>query len=114
MDICFHLLVIIMLVLSLCEDIMFSVLLEDIARIGIAGSYGKSTLTLCFENEVALIYNAHYRLLQDVEYSSLCYTVGPCCLSILDILVSVNPKLLIYPSPTTFPLLAIISLFSCL
>ena len=22
----------------------------------------------------------HYRLLQDVEYSSLCYTVGPCCL----------------------------------
>ena len=25
----------------------------------------------------------HYRLLQDIEYSSLCYTVGPCCLSIL-------------------------------
>ena len=24
----------------------------------------------------------HYRLLQDVEYSSLCYTVGPCFLSI--------------------------------
>ena len=22
----------------------------------------------------------HYRLLQDSEYSSLCYTVGPCCL----------------------------------
>ena len=22
----------------------------------------------------------HYRLLQDIEYSSLCYTVGPCCL----------------------------------
>ena len=21
-----------------------------------------------------------YRLLQDIEYSSLCYTVGPCCL----------------------------------
>ena len=60
MDICFHLLLIIMLVLSLCEDIMFSVLLEDIARIGIAGTYGKSTLTLCFltENEVSLIYSA--------------------------------------------------------
>jgi len=25
----------------------------------------------------------HYRLLQDTEYSSLCYTVGPYCLSIL-------------------------------
>ena len=25
----------------------------------------------------------HYSLLQDVEYSSLCYTLGPCCLSIL-------------------------------
>ena len=25
----------------------------------------------------------HYRLLQDIEYSSLSYTVGPCCLSIL-------------------------------
>ena len=21
----------------------------------------------------------HYRLLQDIEYSSLCYTVSPCC-----------------------------------
>ena len=25
----------------------------------------------------------HYDLLRDIEYSSLCYTVGPCCLSIL-------------------------------
>ena len=25
----------------------------------------------------------HYRLLQCVEYSFLCYAVGPCCLSIL-------------------------------
>ena len=25
----------------------------------------------------------HYGLSQDMEYSSLCYTVGPCCLSIL-------------------------------
>ena len=29
----------------------------------------------------------HYRLLQDVEYSFLCYTVGPCCLSILYIVM---------------------------
>ena len=25
----------------------------------------------------------HYRLLQDIEYSSLCYTVGPCELYLL-------------------------------
>ena len=29
----------------------------------------------------------HYRLLQDVEYSFLRYTVGPCCLSILYIVM---------------------------
>ena len=25
----------------------------------------------------------HYDLLQDIEYSSLCYTEGPCCLPVL-------------------------------
>ena len=30
-----------------------------------------------------------YGLSQDVEYSSLCYTVGPCCLSILYIIVCI-------------------------
>ena len=29
----------------------------------------------------------HYMLLQDIEYIFLCYTVGPCCLSILFIVV---------------------------
>ena len=29
----------------------------------------------------------HYGLSQDTEYSSLCYTVGPCCLSILNVIV---------------------------
>ena len=29
----------------------------------------------------------HYSLLQDIEYRSLCYTVGPCWLSILNIAV---------------------------
>ena len=40
-----------------------------------------------------------YRLLQNIEYGSLCYTVNPCCLSILYIVVSVNLILLIYPFP---------------
>ena len=31
----------------------------------------------------------HYRLLQDIEYSSPCYTVGPCCLSVLYIVVCI-------------------------
>ena len=46
-----------------------------------------------------------YRLLQDTDYSSLCYTVGPCCLSILYIVVCAlaNPKLPIYPSPAPLP-----------
>ena len=43
-------------------------------------------------------------LLQDTEYSSLCYMVGLCYLSIyIQQCVSANPKLLIYPSPTPFP-----------
>ena len=39
-----------------------------------------------------------YSLLQDIEYNSLCYTVGPCWLSILYIL---NLNL---PTITPFPL----------
>ena len=31
----------------------------------------------------------HYKLLQDIEYSSLYYTVNPCCLSILCIVVCI-------------------------
>ena len=31
----------------------------------------------------------HYGLSQDIEYSSLCYAVGLCCLSILYIVVYV-------------------------
>ena len=31
----------------------------------------------------------YYRLLQDIEHGSLCYTVGPYCLSILYIVVCI-------------------------
>ena len=43
----------------------------------------------------------HYRLLQDIKHCSLCYTVTPCCLSILyysDVYL-LNRILLIFPSP---------------
>ena len=45
----------------------------------------------------------HYDLSQDIEYSSLCCTVGPCCWSSLHIIVCI-PKLPIQPSPISFPL----------
>ena len=54
------------------------------------------------QQNVSAIYNiyiyifSHYDLLQDIEYSSLWYTVGPCCLSVLYI---INPFLLHLPSP---------------
>ena len=45
-----------------------------------------------YEKEYIYVYNLfhvlfHYSLSQDTDYSFLCYTVGPCCLSILCILV---------------------------
>ena len=52
------------------------------------------------------------RLPYSTELSSLCYTVGPCWLSILNIAVcTVHPKLPNYFFPASFPL-ATISLFS--
>ena len=48
----------------------------------------------------------HDRLLQDIEYSSLCCTVGPCWLSILYIVVCIcesqTPNLSLHPTPN-FP-----------
>ena len=32
----------------------------------------------------------HYSLLQDAEYSFLCYTVGPCCLCIVYIALCIS------------------------
>ena len=42
------------------------------------------------QSESAVLFQIlfHFRLLQVIEYSSLCYTVGPC-LSILDIVVCI-------------------------
>ena len=60
----------------------------------------------------------HYGLSQDIEYSSLCYTVGPCCLSILYIPVFIcqsqtpNPTLS-YPLPTWQPLVCFLHLWVC-
>ena len=41
----------------------------------------------------------HYGLLQDTEYSSLCYTVGPCCLSQLFLQTKMAPAVIKSSSP---------------
>ena len=59
-----------------------------------------------------ILFQIHfpYKLLLDIEYSSLFYTVGLCWLSILYIIVVyINPRLLIYLLSS---LLVTISLFS--
>ena len=40
-------------------------------------------------DSVICVYSFHYGLPQDIEYCSLCYTVGLCCLSILYIIVCI-------------------------
>ena len=53
------------------------------------------------------------KLLQHIACRSLCYTVSPCCLSIIHSSVYVNPKLPVYPSPIILlASLATINLFS--
>ena len=47
-------------------------------------------------------------VLQDTESSSLCCILGPCCLSLLYIVVCTDtPKLLIYPSLALSPLVTV-------
>ena len=39
----------------------------------------------------------HYGLSQEIGYSSLCYTIGPCCLSILNIIVCIyQPQIALF------------------
>ena len=61
---------------------------------------------------VLILILFHYRLLKDFEYSSLCYTVGPCCLSLLYIVVCIcsfqTPNL----SPSPLSPLVTLGLFS--
>ena len=44
----------------------------------------------------------HYRLLQDIVYNSLYYTIGPYLSVLYTVVLPVNPIPLIYPLP--FPL----------
>ena len=50
-------------------------------------------VTVCpsihLSTHLSIFFLFHYSLLQDIEYSSLCYTVGPCCWSNLFIVVCI-------------------------
>ena len=54
----------------------------------------------------------HYRLSQDIEYSSLCYTLGPCFLSILYIIVCIHWPQTPSPSLSSLPL-PVVYFFLC-
>ena len=45
-----------------------------------------------FYTDIRYFFNIlfHYGLPQEIGYSSLCYTVGPWCLSILNVIVCIN------------------------
>ena len=78
---------------------------------GVSKSWTNSVLCIYTHSFLRILF--HYGLSQDMEYSSLCYTVGPCCLSILyfkslHLLTLISHSIL---PPTPF-LLAITSLFS--
>ena len=55
------------------------------------------------------IFFFHYRLVQDIEYSSPCYIVGLCCLSVLCAVMCIcsSRTPLIYPSLPPCPLVSI-------
>ena len=59
-----------------------------------------------------IIYN--YRLSQDTEYSPLCYTLNPCCLSILCIIVCICLSQPLNLSSPLFPLVTTQICFLCL
>ena len=45
---------------------------------------------------------SHYSLSQGIEYSSLCYIVGPCCLSIYSLCLLIPNSQSILPMPLPF------------
>ena len=51
--------------------------------------YSKVIQLYIYTHILFLIF--HYRLLHGIGYSSLCYTVGPYCLSVLYIVVCGTP-----------------------
>ena len=64
-------------------ELIYSVLvLSDVQEID-------SVIHTCIYIYILFNILVHYGLLQDTEHSSLCYTVGLCCLSILHIVVCI-------------------------
>ena len=56
------------------------------------------------DSVIHVVFQFFYSIgLQDIEYSSLCFTVNPCYLFIYIKCVYINPNLLIYLYPPPFP-----------
>ena len=53
--------------------------------------YSKVIRYILFQVHTYILFQvlSPFRLLQNIEYSSLCYTVGSCCSSILSIVVCI-------------------------
>ena len=61
-----------------------------------AGHQSDPTIHICILSHIIF----HYGLSQDINYSSLCYTIGPCGPSFLYIIVCIyQPKFPAHPSP---------------
>ena len=44
-------------------------------------------ISICIYIHIIFYILFYYDLSQDIEYSSLCYIIGPCCLFILNIII---------------------------
>ena len=89
-----------------CSDLAAAVAAYSIYSIVFVSDIQKSDLDSCIYLSISIYTHIlfqilfHHGLLQDIAYSSLCFTVEPCCSSVYTwYCVSANPELLIYPSP---------------
>ena len=71
-------------------------LMQVTSRDDLFWPYSLSFFLFC--NHFNMFIFFHHGLSQDIEYSSLCYRAGPCCLSILNVIVCIyQPQI---PSPS--------------
>ena len=62
-----------------------------------------STVIQLYTNVYIVFYIlSHYSLSQGIEYSSVCYIEGPCCLSIYSLCLLIPNSQSILPTPLPF------------
>ena len=103
-----------LLILFLFFKILFILFgVQLINNVVLVSGVQQSDLVIHIHVSILLQILFPFRLLHNMEQSSLCYTVGPCWLSILNIIACIyqsqTPNLSL---PPTFPPLVTINLFS--